>query len=393
MKLRFLLAFLVVLFVYMSAKPVDIPVSRELSELQFVRVMGCDSEPDGTVTLSCSVSALSTDKQDKALMLRKNAPSLTEAALKIETFTENTIFFGFNDFMLLGEDAARSGLKQWLDYTERDMYQRLDTSLIVVKGGTAGSVVEAVAADGEPLSPRLDSMEESFGSLPVPAHYSVREVLSQLERVGCAICQAVELAPPEKGDESTDREHPDGGGDKGKTMKPAGYAVFSEGRLAGFIDIDKLAAANILLDRKTIIPLTVDMPEGGRAALLMMKQETEYNPLYGKDELEKLSLDVELSLNLNELINVSIPFDKALAQIEEQVSEKIKDDIVGLLDKSQANGGDWFDLGHSVRYAKPYKWKYTDWKAQFPDLPIEVNVKTIISRTFEINRSMGEEDG
>jgi len=215
------------------------PYPREMGDMALLRTMGVDQGQDGLlVTVSTGPRARGLQgEREPAMSLSAQRASLSAAALALQGLSDNYVFFGYVDQLLLGEDLADRGIRPVLDYFAQDVELSLGAQLWLVRGGTAKQAIEAGGDQG--LAGRLSILrtDGEMGIAAIPR--TAGEVYSDLMELGASYAPALEC--------------PDG------ESAPAelGYAVLKGDALAGFLEGEAARGLELLEGR----PMT-DVLEG-----------------------------------------------------------------------------------------------------------------------------------
>ncbi len=106
------------------------------------------------------------------MLLSGTGDLLGRTALEIQTQTDKSIFYGCIGQYLIGENAAVTRFSDIVGYFAAEQELRLGTKVYVVRSGTAGETMAALAADGVSVSDRL----ETWGKTRVSALSARRTV-------------------------------------------------------------------------------------------------------------------------------------------------------------------------------------------------------------------------
>ena len=113
-----------------------LPRAREMGDMALLRTMGVDGDGQ-SVSLSVSTGPRAKGLQAEgqpALVLSAKGDSLSSACLSLQGQSDSYVFFGHVDQLLVGEELARQGLTELLDYLERDVELRLSSRLWLIRG-------------------------------------------------------------------------------------------------------------------------------------------------------------------------------------------------------------------------------------------------------------------
>ena len=383
MKMKFFVLVLVVIVLFGIIGTKARPVSRELSELEFVRVIGIDILDD-ELRLTTSVSANTQGEGLGATMLTVKAPTINKAAEEIQGYTNKYIFFGYIAQYIMGEETAREDIRPYIDYIERDLYTRLDTNFYIARDTTAFKVIRDVTSS---LSERLDSLRKDEDILLVPHSITFREFLIQLSENGCAVIPTLELVQRQEGDQSTSMSSIESNGDNGKTMRSTGYAIFSDYKLVDFIENENLLGMNVLMGNSSVAALDVVGKDGSPVGLTIVANKVAYEPIFEDGELVKLLIKVQSSANVAEVQGGEL--NRELNFIRSQAEEKMETQMRNVLDLSQKLNADFLGLGKKIELEEAIKWQKMEknWEEILPSLDIDIQVAVTLTRTYEIEEA------
>lgn len=174
-----------------------LPYARDIEAIELIRTLGIDvgeKQENVMVTVSGGVQRTGDNGQgEKPSLFSQEGRTLYDACSVIQTFSDDYISFGHVTEWVLGEDVARQGVTNLLDFMERDEQMRLSTKVFVVKGGTAEELLRSVATEKSAATDRLSAIELDYQLKSIAYPYTVKELLSQLEENGCGLVPALVL--------------------------------------------------------------------------------------------------------------------------------------------------------------------------------------------------------
>lgn len=179
---------------------VALPAPREMENMVLFRALGVDTD---------TFTASSGRSEEKSEVLTAQGEDLKHGKTQLQTRSDSTVFLGYVDHVLVGEELARAGLSPLLDQMSRDGELGLGARLWVVKGETAQAGVESGGEDG--VDRRLNTLRLSGTETRTAG-----EIWADLLDRGTAQVPALELR--------------DG------LLTPCGWAVLEGDRLTGFLE-------------------------------------------------------------------------------------------------------------------------------------------------------------
>ena len=183
-----------------------LPYAREIEDMELVRTLGVDAVEEG-VTVTAAGGADGETGTASA-----GAGTVSAAVLAMQVQGESYLYFGHVGQLLLGEDLARRGVEEALDYTLRDVEMRLETALYLVRDGTAAEALEG--AEGS-APDRLEALADGTGLSADTMTRSVKDVLADLADRGASFVPALAA---------------DG------ALTAAGYGILKDGALAAWAE-------------------------------------------------------------------------------------------------------------------------------------------------------------
>ena len=355
----------------------DVTVAREIEDLELIRAMGVDRTEDGVrVTLASAREIASGDGKSgggEAVVLSQSAGTVSQAVARMQSFGSKGIFYGHISSYLVGEALARDGIRDYLDYVERNPEMRLETDLYVVRAGTANGAIAAMTGEGYDISERLEFLQEN-AALSADTHpVTVRTFLVRTERSGSTVCPALRLTESREGD-----------GAKGEhALHPDGYAVLTEGRLRGYLDGEAAYGTALLLDEIAGDVVTVTAPGGVRVALTVSDCRTRVRPEFdGTGTLTALRVTTKLRAGVDEVegrLDLDSPSVlEALSRSLETLERSRMEEALAL---AKGWDADCFRLGARAALAAPFRWEEEAWSPAA--VPVVVEAEARVERSYD----------
>ena len=318
---------------------------QELSQLQLIQTLGIDSRAPEGVRLSVASGA---DVSERApAILSAEGRSVSEAMERLQKYSpRESLYFAHTQFLLLGEDCARSGVAPWLDYVQRLPQIRTDVELFLVRGAEAATLITG-SGDGQyDVSDKLHALLRELEHQSGQQVFSCAEVSRRLAESGAALVHAVDAADSEGVVFS-------GGG--GLSVRSAGYGVLRGDRLIGYLLGDAARAVGILEGTLSGGPLTIRAEDGSLVTVCLLGCETALHPRWGADgSLRGLRVETGLRAAVQELETPEAAARPDFTEsLERSLSRRAEGWLRAALEFSQREQADFLGLGTRLRRAEP----------------------------------------
>ncbi len=306
--------------------------NRPVSDLSIVSGVGIDKSADDKIELTVQIIDKSGSQESSSVSLssKSASPTITvsaqgdtifEAVNNIIPSLGETIYFTHIQLMVIGEDAAKEGLAQIWDYFERDHEMGRIFRVLVVKDGTAKSVLEAKPETEKigALQIAQASEQTTYGKNVELLSFKVTELLGQpLTGIVTGAIVAGEAKAL-------------------KDMKVEGGAVFKHGKLIGYLDSNDargflFASGKI---RNTILTITNPAEEGKLISIEVIRSTCK---LTAKliDGKPMLGIEITAAGNIGEEQGgVDLTDKNEIKVLESEAKAMIEDNIRAMVEKSQ----------------------------------------------------------
>ena len=358
---------------------------RKLESIELVRTITIDKAENGV-----NAAIYGTAGEDsEARMYEKTGESVgvTLGELQIMPLGRQAIL-SHTESVLIGEELAADGIDECLDYIERYAETRLDTSIFVVRDGTARDLVYGLSGKDTPASDVVMGLTEHIDRVGKGYVFTCREIASSLADNGCALVMCVRGVEEEK--------LFDARGDL--NIDPAGFAILRDDGVEDFLTEEESLGAMLILSK--LKSMEVDLPVGDTVLTVSIDGvKTDIHPVFSDDgALERVMVKLAFQANIVNLRGLTDIEDGAYRKEAEQaLSREMLNAVRAALDKSQELGTDFMSLEGAVRRAAPLKTEDMPgtWNELFSALPIDIATESIIRRTYDITdppQVVGEEE-
>ncbi len=346
---------------------------RSSDQIDLVRTVGVDIE-DGQYV--ATVSMAGKEGSEEVTVLSAAADSVSEALKKMQNYTtKKYIFYGHVQELVIGEEAARENVSVCMDYIERGVEMRLDTSLFIVKGGTAKELIAWASSEGKNVGALLESLEKDVQLASESHVYTCGETAEEIAQCGNMLAAAIEEAD-EDGILS---------GESSKIIRSAGYAVIKQNRLVDFIDPENARAVTIMTNKAVNDVTTLPDGMGGCATLEMSREKADYDGEFEGGRLKKIYININIRGNVMELQNPIDLFDEnVIHALESELAEIELERVRAVIEKSRALECDYIKIMKMLALKHPIEAARLAENAESAYLGAEICIKieTKIRRTY-----------
>jgi len=350
--------------------------AREVDQLLVVQSMGLDAGPQG-ILLSLSSAGGSTP-DSPPVRLQSAGASITTALERVRAgANEEELFCAHIGHLLIGEEAARQGIRPALDYVCRSGDLRLSVPLYILRGGSAQEAVLGAGDESFGVCDALDSVDADLRSRGDGHIFSAYAILRDLERSGSALVCAVALRP--SAEEDLSGEAPK----QPETVVPEGYAVLQNGALCGYLDRQQAIGVGFLTGNTGICELTVTDQAGLPVTLTLTGGSCALEPHWDEDgQLAALEVTVEAQAILAE----SQAGDTEPAYLQMMLERSLSERVRQVLQLSKQWNADFLGLERRLEQQAPDSMRSLtpNFAACWASLPLTVSVSAQITGTGDM---------
>lgn len=360
--------------------------SMELEDRAIVSGIAVDRTKDGLYEVTCQLikpgeikntGSVSSGPVRPVTAYTASANNIFEAINNIASQSGRQLFLSHSQILIIGEDAARQGIAEILDFYNRfpELRRR---SFLAVTPGRAGEFM-----DMEVGMARIPAF--GISNLIETAFVNSKSSAVRIQDFGPRIAQAsiqpvasrVEIYREQNGK---------------KRVKSSGTSVFKEHRLAGYLSEDETMGYQWIINPGNIRGI-VSVPEGGnngkRIVMEVLTADSRIKPEINNGQI-KIAIKIKIMGFLAEVGDKEADVDnpETTALWEELLSEVVAGDVQKAVDKAKELDADIFGFGEKIRRKETEKWQQISpvWEDYFPDIEVAVEVKTNLRRTGKITK-------
>lgn len=352
--------------------------TQDLRKNAFITAIGIDTvagvTPTNKIPLRYKVSAeiikpaflktsgsLGATGQKTSIVLTAEGATIEQAFDTLQARLSRPISLAHLSILLVGEKMARKNFKDIGSFFEKHPEVARRVRLMFVKDAEALDILKTTPKLEEYLAQELVAMTELKEDFSLAPTISFTDFLRELRtNNGQTLAARVLIAP-------------------NGTIIHHGSAVFADWRLVGWLDSNETRKANLLREPKKT---TILQSEQGIYTYLLDNKSVQISPLTKDGQLKfKVKLKTDGILLQEEKGDLDLTKPKNIAKIEKKFTQVITREIREAILKSQKDFGvDYFYFGMKLMNKQPELYHNLNWQKTFPNIPIEIEVKTKISR-------------
>ncbi len=348
--------------------------SRELDSLAIVMGYAIDkSDEEGLVDMTAQVAVLSDGGSSDNSSSSSNTASseaywnITRTGSSIFTIlrdytheSSRKLYSPHNQVIIFGNDLAKNGIRDYLDFFLRDHETRLNVWILVAKDKASDILdvkpkLEKIPAIG--LSDLIEDQKATSETVQI----RIRDFLERLiSDTTASIAPLVEVI----------------GEGKDQIVEMSGTAVFKQDKLVGELNKTETRGLLWVLSKVNSGIITVEAP-GGTADLEIVSTETQVNVEILDDGSITAHVKITESGNigsqtgsgdLSKTDNVKI--------LEQNMNDAITAEVFSAVEKAKELDADIFGFGDMFYKKYPQQWKSMkeNWDELFNEIKVEVEV-------------------
>lgn len=345
---------------------------KDIEMLQVIQTLGIDRGENGGVVLSVASGANVNGGEPTVMSI--TAPSIETAMEKLQENSARTpFFFAHTQFLVIGEDAARSGISAYLDYIRHMPLLRTDVRLFLVRGCDAKTLVTG-AADGKyDISDELSSLLLDLEHQNGMQVFTCAEVSRYLMENGASLACAID---------AVDTEGIVFSGSRGLSAVSAGYGVLADGALLGYILGDAARGIDLLSGSLSGGPIALES-ESGIVTVQLHDGKTTLSPVWdAAGNMTGLRAEATVSAEIAEVSDPEAAEQPGFSDsIADLLARRAENWLRETLDFSSTLGADFLSLGERLerQNARRFRAMPRAWSETLPLLRYDVCVKVEIT--------------
>lgn len=361
---------------------------KELNQLGIAMAIGLDKDEEGKIELTSEiVRPAAMEKQGSGKeapyeLVISSGETLFEAIRHTVREFDRRSFFSHTKVIVIGEDLAREGLGEIIDFITRSHEMRKTTWLIVASGSKASEVL-GVKHGLEKI--QANYMEGILKSQKIDSNSAVSKVIDFIKTMPgeganpvTGVFKIIEVkSVPSDETEPVLR----------KGLKISGSAIFKKDKLVGFLDNEDTLGLNIITGKCKKVTINVNAASKGakeKAAIEMISVKCAIKPVINKGKIS-FNIAIKAEGNLIESEDtLDITNQQVFMKLDSNFADFLRTDVNNSVKRIQEEmQTDVLGFGRALEIKYPKEWKKikNQWNDIFPSVSYNVTADTHLNRT------------
>ena len=365
---------------------------RSLEELAIVGAIGIDTDKDGfniSVEIinpkkvgGASTSGGNTPEETDVVVYKVKAKTVREAINKMVLESPKALYVGHVNLLVIGEDAAKKGIREFMDYFMRDTESRKIFTTVVVKNGKALDAVKILqpleTVTSSNIQSSFEATSQSYGTV---SNMSFDEIMMCLYTPGRQpTIAAIQIyGSPESGGTNSNLSTTV----PKTTIKIVGAAVLKDDKLIGYLNENEGLYYSLIRGKTKTLSLSFPCDNKDHYGNVIMDGIESSVKVEIKDGKPKVSVNINGKAALTEYnCETNLRDPKNVTKIENMINKELAKKIKKTINKVQQYNSDIFGFGEQLYRSNNSYWKKNKqkWDKIFPNIPYSVKSKIGIER-------------
>jgi spore germination protein KC len=315
--------------------------------------------------------------------------SVSEAIQKISNKSARRLYFSHNQVLVIGEDLANQGIGRLFDFIERDPEVRTDFYCVIAKGAKASDVLHIATPvekiPGLNIRESINNVQKHSGtSYGVRIRDIIESIDSQKKEIAAGSIEIVGDKKEGESSQNAEQINPS------TTLNLSGMAVFKDAVLIDFFTPQESKGLAWIHNKIKNTFINIPCKKEGIMTIEVIHTSTTKKVKFQKGQ-PSIVIHTEQEANIGEMncTDMDLSNQRIYEQLEKETEDQIKQEILGTVKRAQKLKTDIFGFSDAVYKANPSYWKKNskNWDAVFAEIPVQIEVKTVVRREGLTNKS------
>lgn len=365
--------------------------SHELNQLAFQTALGIDksSNNEFIVTIqilnSRAIASQKSTNEAPIVVFTDEGYNLLETIRSMNTRSPRRITGTHLQTIVFGEEFARSGISEVVDFLLRDYQHSPDLYCTVAKGTTANNLLSSLTnLENNPSVKISSSLQISEKAWAATKTTKITELVNSIVASGInPVLTGIKMTDSAK--QSVD----DLKLTKTDPLQLSDIAVFQRDKLVGWLNEDECKGFNYITGNVLHSAGYIESQETGKITLDITSANSKQKMVI-KNKKPAIIVNLQVVAKIE---TVSSDFDVTTMENIKKIEKLARDKLISLcessINKAKSLKSDIFGFGEVIHRTDPKTWKSIkdNWNDDFVSLPVSINVDYKITGTDSIAKS------
>ncbi len=363
--------------------------NKDIIELGIVSAVGIDKTSDDQVEVTIQIMKISAIKakaqgssEETFWTFSKKGNTVFEAIRSILTTIDHKPFYNFNELVVIGEDLAKDGVMDVLDFFERDHENRVQSFVLIAKGISAK---EVLSAKTDLASVPALHLVETIKSSKASTRIIEMELFDLLKGFSCPGKNPVAGVIEKLNSEDDEL--------KIINLSVEGGAVFIKDKLQGWIESKDLVGYLIIINEFKNGIINIPNPhEENKFVTIELKKVNSKMDIKFVNNKPIIFLDVKAEGNIGEQQGPGdLTTKEMVKKLDEGLEKKIEEEVTKVFKLAQEEyKNDFLGFGNIIYKKNLRYWKKVkdNWDSEFSNIPVDIKIKAKVLQPGQVKKAL-----
>lgn len=370
---------------------------KELSDIAITSAIGIDKMEDEYLVTAqiinpSEVAGNKPSDRSEVSTYRTTGKTIFEALRKLTHSAPRKIYLGHMMILMIGEELAKEGIGEILDFFSRDSEVRTDFYMVIAKDSKATDLLNILTPleriPGHKIHYALETAEKSWASIKT---VQLDELISILVSDGkeAVITSISSTGNPESANTSDNVKEVDAS----NIIIVDKIAVLNGDKVVGWLNQDESHGYNAIIGNIKNSVITIPCEKEGNLAVEILRTKSSIKSKI-EDGTPKINIKFEMEANIADVeCDTDITSLEEIRKIEKTLENEMKKHIKSSIEKAQSLESDVFGFGLDIyrKHPKEFKKLKDNWDEEFKNIDVNIDVKAEIKGTGTIKDTFIEE--
>jgi len=367
---------------------------KELNELAITTGLAIDKQ-DNQYLITAQIlnpSEIASSQQTSARLpvatFTRTGQTIFEALRNLTHESPRRLYLSHVRMVIFGEEVAKDGIQEVLDFISRDHEMRTDFYIAVAKGQEGRDLLKVLTPlEKIPTMKMFNSIETAGGNIATVKGVHLDELITKVITKGInpVITGLYVKGPKDIGNDLSNVKKVD----TPTTIQTDYLAAFKDDKLVGWLTRDESKGLKYIENDVTNTIITIPCEDG--------KVSIELYNVTGSVEgsvsngTPKITISLESEGILGEAqCQIDLTKPETIEELNKKIEENQKEKLQKVVARSQKDlKSDILSFGEAIHRADPKAWKTLKekWDDEFPNVEVEYKIKADIRRLGTISES------